>query len=360
MGPMKITETVIQHSLFSSAHSVLGHIMRNIPSGIVAIILGPTQAGKSVVLEQIYLEMLSELDQQRVASEGRKPYVMIQIKSTREGRVRMGWLLLRILKALDHPMYMHMHEMDECNHYIPTRNRSENAMALALDPCIDARQLEKTILDEAHLLTRSDRPDLRGNLLESLKSSHGIQRALILCSGYELVYKGLFDSPHFAGRSVFYEFGQYRHTIDDELHEWRRILKAFAAKLPLARETLLDENADILLRASQGVIGLMAKWLWLAKQWSDANHKAIDLSLLRSTAPPAAEQFAIAKDIAEGKHAMTEAGVCAILGNDVKDSKTVSPVIQKAEDFKPPKKCKPFCAKPKRRSMNGIEVVELD
>lgn len=360
MTALKLTDAPIRHQLFTNAHKVFGRLAKNVLAGSIIVLIGPTQCGKSLLLEEIYQEMLDGLDHERINAEGIQPYVYLQIRSTKEGRVRMGWLLLAMLKALRQPMYVHMHEMDEPDHYIPSRVRSENAMANSLEPCVRARQVKTTILDEAHLLTRTDNAELRGNLLESLKSGHGIERAIVLSGGYELLYKGLFDSPHFLGRCVFYDFGHYRHDIESDIFEWRRILKVFAARIPLASKTLLDENAEILLRVCHGVVGLMEKWLWHAKVRAEALGKLIDLDMLRLTAPSASEQKEIAEDIAKGEEKL-KAGSFNLVKDadetDVESEDRRAPVTS-APSATAIKVSEPFKPKPKRFSMNGFEVVD--
>lgn len=360
MVALKLTDTPIRHHLYTNAHKVFGRLVKDVLAGTIIVLVGPTQCGKSLLLEEIYREMLDGLDKERIKAEGIQPYVYLQIRSTREGRVRMGWLLLALLKALRQPMYVHMHEMDEPDHYIPSRARSETAMANSLEPCVRARKVKTTILDESHLLTRTDNPELRGNLLEALKSGHGIERAIVLVGGYELLYKGLFDSPHFLGRCVFYDFDQYHHDIDRDLLEWRRILKVFSARVPLAHETLLDENAETLLRVSHGVVGLMEKWLWHAKVRAEATGKLVDLNMLRLTAPSAAEQKKIAEDIAKGKEKLKAGGFDVALDCDEPkaENEDQQTSVTSARSSASSREDKPFKPKPKRFSMNGFEIVD--
>lgn len=59
-----------------------------------------------------------------------------------------------------------------------------------------------------------------------------------------------------------------------------------------------------MLRATNGSIGLLEKWLWACKTYASAKERSIDIDVLRMWAPSVDEQRVIAEDISRGKKAL--------------------------------------------------------
>ena len=123
-----------------------------------------------------------------------------------------------------------------------SKGRDEGTIRIALHEAFTYRSTRRTCLDEAHLLTHAKDPDLRAHILESIKTACAIDRTLVICGGYELAYRGLFDSPHFSGRTIIYDFGSYGDNPVD-LHDWIRISRTVSPYLDLKPKSLLIDQA---------------------------------------------------------------------------------------------------------------------
>lgn len=351
----KITDLPIQHMLFQKATSVFGHMCVNACDGIVLAMVGPPQAGKSIIFNHI----VDEVSRTYAREDGSIPVISVQMQSVEEGRVKGKWLSLMLLKELKHPVYMHIGELDELDHYLPSRSRDEGSLRAATDAALRGRGTKRVAVDEAHLLTRTKRSELRGHILESLKSMAAINRTLLLCGGYELAYQGLFDHPHFAGRTVVYDIGRYTDSLMHR-EEWKRILDHFAKYLDLEPRCLLLDFVDVILLVTNGVIGLAEKWLWMCKQYAEATHKPITIDVLRSFAPSLNEQRIIAEDIRRGTQALKN------LPDMAKTTPVSTPTSpsdgassSKAES-KPRSTRRPFERAPRRIKMSGFEIYQDD
>lgn len=353
--PPKITDAPIDHILFNRATKIFGGMCLDARKGQVLAMVGPTQAGKSLVFDHIIKLLLSTFSH---CAEGMIPLVYVQVESVEEGRVKAKWLDLMMLKKLRHPVYMHVGDLDELDYYVPSKARDETALRVATGSALTGRETICVALDEAHLLTRTKMADFRGHILESLKSMAAINRTLLLCGGYELAYKGLFDHPHFAGRTITYDFGRYTQSTE-HMTEWKRILACFSQYLHLEPSSLLLDIADALLLAANGTIGLLEKWLWACKQYADATRKAITIDVIKLFAPPLSEQKIIADDISKGIRALSN-------GPAVKEQPPNEGVPKKDADVTPhtPKgskeKRRPFESSPKRIEIKGIEIYQDD
>lgn len=269
--------------------------------GLTILILGPTQCGKSIILRLVEQALKDAFKDER---PGAKPVISLQIETVSEGRAKPKWLGVQLLKELEHPIYKHIGAFDEDQHYFPSRGRDEAMIRTALKEGFRGRYTRRTCLDEVHLLTRTKDPELRGAILESIKSTCAIDRTLIAAGGYEIAYMGLFDSSHFSGRVVTFDFGRYEGA--DPVHKkyWARILKTFSKHMELDPPSLLLNHADDLLHVNNGTLGLLDKHLWQCVMQAKVNRKPVDVAILRSCAPPEKERAAIALDIKKGREAL--------------------------------------------------------
>lgn len=288
----------LQHRNFVEARHKVTQLVRNSPGGKVIALVGPTQVGKSLIFNGL-AELLSR--ELRTGDRNAMPWVTHVVRTSNDGRISPKHLTLSLLKAIRHPMYEHIGEFDELDHYRPSRGRDEGSMRVALEVALAARSTSFVLLDEAHHLTHTNNRDVRANVIQSIKCLGAIDRTLILVGGYELAHRGLFDSAHFTGRLVCVELAPYTESNDD-LSEWDRVLK-FCSKCVATRpSTLLLDEAVPLLQVTNGCFGLLEKILWAARSLSEP--KIIDRRSLRAVYPLRHEHEAIKQDIAMGKQAL--------------------------------------------------------
>ena len=187
----RVTGGLIKHQLLDDARKLFIPMCRDAGDGLVILLLGPTQSGKSIIFNETLNTLRESFADERAGSI---PVVHLQIENVSDGRTKPKWISIELLKALRHPVYEHIGCFDEAEHYRPSAGRDEGTLRTALKESFKNRYTRRTLLDEAHLLTRTKDPDLRSAILESLKSTCAIDRTLIACGGYEIAYRGLFDS----------------------------------------------------------------------------------------------------------------------------------------------------------------------
>lgn len=345
----RVTQGVIRHRLLEDARSMFLPMSLDAGDGLVVLLLGPTQSGKSIVFEEVVRSLADAFRDER---SGAIPVAKLQIETVGDGRAKPKWLGLELLKVLRHPIYQHIGAMDEPEHYFPSKGRDEGTIRIALKEALNGRYVRRVCLEEVHLLTRTKDPDLRAAILESVKCTCAIDRTLIACGGYEIAYRGLFESAHFDGRVVTHDFGHYECGRKDDVEAWNRILKTYSQHLKLKPETLLVDEFETLMCLTNGVIGLLDKMLWMAKHKANSKKSPIDRNTLLSCAPPAREQASIAKDIEMGKAALKLAGIPP-KGEAVKENKN-----DKKQNTS--EKRKPFERKPNRNTALDIAIHDDD
>lgn len=339
----RVTGGVIRHLLHDRCLGEFGPLCMHASDGLVLALLGPTQSGKSLALQSIVNDLRSAIRDPR---PGSIPVVDLQMETVSDGRAKPKWLSLQLLRLLAHPIYKHIGTFEELDHYAPSRGRDEASLRIALKEAFTRRFTRVTALDEVHLLTRTKDAELRASIMESIKSACAMDRTLILCGGYEAAYKGILDSPHFAGRLIVYDYGSYFESAKDDVVAWVRLLKSFSAYMKLSYPKLLVDNWQFLIRATHGVTGLLDKMLWQASVSADAMHCAVTLQILENSAPPVAAWEQIGLDI--------ELGMEALKKYSLAGTKRVRQVadVKSAARVRP----KPFESKPNRR--RAIEVPD--
>lgn len=350
----RVTKGVIRHPLLERARDIFIPLCRDAADGIVLLLLGPTQCAKSMIFQEVVPILRKSFQDDR---SGAIPIVDLQIETVSDGRTKPKWLGIELLKSLNHPMYKYIGCLDEKEHYFPSKGRDESTIRTALKEALTHRFTRRTCLDEAHLLTRTKDPELRAAILESIKSTCAIDRSLIACGGYEMAYKGLFDSAHFCGRVISFDFGNYSPSNPGDIESWVRILKTYSDKLDLRPKALLIDQAINLLYWNNGTVGLLDKHLWSCSVQARARQQPIDKAILGACAPPERERRAVAEDIRKGKEALLPSSSFTVPSvpqpsqrNDRSDAK----------GGEPRRRNPPFQRKPNRNAAVEVTLHDYD
>lgn len=353
----RVTNGVIRHRLHERACDEFIPQCRNADDGIVLNLLGPTQCGKSIILNEIISILRASFKDERA---GAIPIIDLQIETVSEGRTKPKWLGIELLKTLHHPIYEYIGAFNENEHYFPSKGRDEATIRIALREAFKCRFTRRTCLDELHLLTRTKDPELRAAILESIKSTCAIDRTLIACGGYEMAYKGLFDSSHFCGRVLNFDYGNYSMDVPDDVESWARILKTYSGKLDLNPKALLLNQTVNLLYWNNGTLGLLDKHLWQCREQAKARHQAIDLALLKACAPPERERRTIALDIKKGQEALQTSADFPTPGSESAASKDQSKPAPKGKNEPVKQRHPPFERNPNRNAAMEVALHEND
>lgn len=300
----RVTNGLIKHLLREKAQDEFIPLCRDAGDGLVLLLLGPPQAGKSLILDEVKGVLRESFKDQR---RGALPVIDLQIETVSEGRTKPKWLGIELLKCVQHPIYKYIGTFDEAEHYKPSKGRDEATLRIALKEGLNNRFTRRVLLDEIHLLTRTKDPELRAAIMESIKSTCAIDRTLIGAGGYETAYKGLFDSPHFSGRVITYDFGSYDGDNPEHVECMLRILKTYSAHLDLKPKTLLIDECLNIMYWDNGDVGILDKHLFFAMNTARARHCPIDRAILHACAPPENERKVIAADIKKGRQALMQA-----------------------------------------------------
>lgn len=352
-----LTPKPIMHRNYVAAKSTFGSLCRSPLIDKSVVLIGPTQAGKSLILAQCYHQALADF-----SDRGKKlrPAIGFKAETSKDGRVSQRFILLQALKELNHPVYEHIGDLDELEHYVPQRGRDETSMRIAADRALNSRETEQTYLDESHHLTHTTDEYLQDRIFQSIKTRFALDRALFMAGGYELAYNGLFNSPHFSGRLVVVELKPYTEGKEDVV-AYAGALAQWEEQLPMKKKGILLRNAIPLLRAHNGIIGPTELHLFQCKVHSQTTGKKIDEDMLYAFMPTEAARDVIATDIAMGQEALKRCGKDGAIAK-AKETPPAEKTEAPSSTNKKPRKRKPFSRAPKRRpsGMDHINVGDRD
>jgi hypothetical protein len=338
---MRINPAAIAHAKYAATRKLFGELVASSPGDLVIVLVGPTQVGKS----EIFRETVQRLKKATASARpGAVPVVEACVATTQTGRISPKYVAIKLLECLKHPMYLHLAALDEADRYRPHRGLDETTIRLALDQGLHARQTMFAGLDELHHVTHTGNERLRADVLQSLKCLAAPGRTFFGAGGYELAYRGFFDSAHFCGRLVIVEFPRYTDCASDLL-EWARILKTIGMHLPLATPSLLVDHCNELLDATCGSFGVLEKHLWQASVSARVLGQKLRWRDIAEVLPGKKQRDTILADILKGEAALDKMPHAHRVAG--------SP----GAPARKPKKNRPFETSPQRRSIGDLEVV---
>lgn len=339
---MLITPKRIAHRNYLAAKSEFLQLVMGCPGDLVILLVGGTRVGKSEIFSEVMRSCSATLS---APGPDLMPVVGFRIVTSKDGRVSQKFVSLKLLKELRHPMYRRYAAFDSEDRYQPKGSTDETTLRLAIDEGLSFRETSRIGIDELHHATHTGNEKLRADLLSSLKCIASPGRTFFGAGGYELLYRGAFDSAHFAGRLVIVDFPCYSTSAED-MEEWARVVKTFSEFLPLRSRSMLLDHSEYLLLATCGSVGLLEKHLWMAGTKARAGSTTMTWEDVKSALPGAKQRDVVLRDIEKGRKALER--LPSALSENTKKRKSAA---AKASG-------RPFETKPKRRRTGMPKVAD--
>lgn len=243
----KIKSLHIPHPRYvATQNAIHAHVTLGL-EGSVILLAGPTRVGKSSLIKSV----MPLAFPRRGWAANTLPYITVLASPTDRGFMSTRYLLLEMLKAIQHPFYE--------GGLPPTRHRTETEMNVHLKPAFAQRQTRVVVVDEAqHLLRTRDRRAVAGALdtLKCIGNDSGT--IILLVGGYELL-TACFESSHLNGRLTVVNFPRYTPAAEDAAN-FDRILCTFDDRLAFAGRASLFGMRDLIYDGSLGSCGLVSGW----------------------------------------------------------------------------------------------------
>ncbi len=247
------------HPRFQSASREAFRYASLASGGTICLVTGPTGSGKTTLLraiaEFVKTKVFEGIDDDQL------PVIGMTAGTSQDGKIRMKYVLSELLSDLGHPS-IDPTKIERTGGYKPVLRRDETSMLSMVRHGLQVNRTRLIFIDEGQFLTEHRDPNLRGTILESMKSLVTSSTDLILCGGYQLLVELESIKAHLASRVIPIVVDRYRESEAD-IAAWRKIVSDLSEspKLRLQDPEILVRNADQMLEESQGVIGVMERRL---------------------------------------------------------------------------------------------------
>ncbi|MCZ8064180.1 AAA family ATPase [Silanimonas sp.] len=225
--------------------------------GTILLITGASGSGKSTLL-RVMTRFFTEKVFKDV-DDTQLPLIGMTAGTSNDGKVRMKYVLNALLSDLGHPSF-DQRKIEIAGGYRPITRTDESSQLSMVRHGLNVNKTRILLIDEAQFLTENRNPDLRGGILESMKSLVTSSTDLVLCGGFSLLVELDSLKAHLASRVITIVVDRYRET-DSDLVAWRKIVAAISKspKIRLRDPDVLIRNSEQLLVETLGVIGVLER-----------------------------------------------------------------------------------------------------
>lgn len=284
-----LEEYSVNHTVLASAFKTLLSTIQCPAGKQLILVIGPTRAGKTFLLEWIQDELKALWSMLQHTDPGRIPVVGIEIPSKDRTNPTANDIYIRILAALEEPL------LDKKTTYGDVSVYRNDEGKLLVEPASIARyrravekalQFRKPCLlfDEAqHLL------DIGGLTFEDtmdwIKSIANMGKCLIVLFGTYEMLNFVDLNEQLMCRSKIIHFHRYT-KIPKDLEVFDRTLLSFQLNMPLQKEPSLLDYSQFLYERTGGCVGNLYNWLLAAYNLClHLNAETMTLEHLTSTVP---------------------------------------------------------------------------
>jgi AAA domain len=298
-------------SLHPQLQSVCDQIMPIVrsPAGTdIIIVVGPTGAGKSTLVE-LLVKRITEMALPALEEDrGRLPVVGMKIPATERGSFRWSDFWIRYLSQLENPL------APFCRRTAPRTLRREGDslrissnnnlgdMARAVEAGLSQRRPFATIIDEGQHLMRiaSGRKVL--DHLDVIKTMADMTGVLhILIGTYDLI-SNLELNGQLSRRATTVHFPRYNANDKDHFLSFVSALNEFQNHLPLGVTPKLMENKKEIYAYCCGCVGILKNWFERTLATAlDRNAETITFDDLKARSLKPSQCHTIAAEIAKGE-----------------------------------------------------------
>ncbi len=225
--------------------------------GTILLITGASGSGKSTLL-RVMTRFLAE-NVFKDVDDTQLPLIGMTAGTSYDGKVRMKYVLNALLSDLGHPSF-DQRKIEIAGGYRPVTRTDESSQLSMVRHGLQVNKTRILLIDEAQFLTENRNEDLKGGILESMKSLVTSSTDLVLCGGFSLLVELDSLKAHLASRVIPLVVDRYRET-DSDLVEWRKIVAAISksSKIRLKEPDVLIKNSEQLLAETLGVIGVLER-----------------------------------------------------------------------------------------------------
>lgn len=259
---------VVAHQRLKEVYEALLHAIRYPAGTSLILVVGPTGVGKTTLLQRVVKQLIEDAAADPTATPGHMPVIAMEAPSPDSGNFSWKDYFTRALLAADEPMMAskityHVRGMhrDEQGQLIIERTLTTPDLRHILEQCLHHRRPRAFIVDEAQHFKKMASGRRLLDQMDTLKSlANMTQTVHVLVGTHELL--GLMNlSAQLARRSLTLQFPRYRVESQEDLKEFKKLLRTFQRHLPLSEEPDLVSHYEYFYEQCLGCTGMLKTML---------------------------------------------------------------------------------------------------
>jgi energy-coupling factor transporter ATP-binding protein EcfA2 len=265
---------IVAHPRLAEVHRSLRQAIQYATSGRLILVFGPTGVGKTTLRHGIERALIDELLPELDTDRGRIPVASVTAIAPERGPFDWIDFYTRALINLNEPLVDDKIAYDdEIDFGVPGVRRDDRGQVViqsranvrtlrrALESCLCHRRPAAFIIDDAQHLQKIASGRRLRDQMDAIKSLADRSDTLhVLIGTYELMNLTNL-SDQLSRRSRHVHFARYQVDCDQDVHDFKAVLKTFQQHLPLPEQPDLVGNWEYFYEYSAGCVGILKIWL---------------------------------------------------------------------------------------------------
>jgi energy-coupling factor transporter ATP-binding protein EcfA2 len=310
---------IVAHPRLSEVHQSLRQAVRYASRGRLILVFGPTGVGKTTLRHGIERALIEDLLPELDTDRERIPVAGVSAVAPERGPFDWIDFYTQALISLNEPLVDDKIAYDAFDFGVPGVRLDERGQVViqskahgrnlrrALENCLRHRRPTAFIIDDAHhLQSVASGRRLRDQMdaIKSLAERSGTVHVLI--GTYELMNLTNL-SDQLSRRSRHIPFGRYRVDCEQDVHDFKAVLKTLQQHLPVPEEPDLVSQWEYFYEYSAGCVGILKIWLCDAlAEALEKGQKTLTRPCLGRNAMAPDRLMTVVREIIEGERKLEE------------------------------------------------------
>lgn len=301
LGAISSLDIKIPHRNWKNALAEAFALASTAQPGEVISIIGPTRAGKSSLIRELFKALCGSPSSFEV---GTLPFVIVDlVNDDKQASFSTKAFLHQALELVDHPIYsIKNYEWDDERRLQRIERATEKTLNRALIRGLVNRKTRFLVIDEAQHIKYAGRNTMAAQgVMDALKCIALKAGVVLVLSGTYAMLPAIQGSSHLVARTHKVHLPRY-YNVEEDLPEFGWILSHYDKLLTLDKSlpSILD-CAELLYYGSFGCIGQVRAWLYHSSVKAATVGTGITEAIILDALKTEEELKSIAIEIEEGE-----------------------------------------------------------